>query len=102
MGIEVAVEDERGRRVASLADPANILHRLLPAHVDPRYRCLNRVDWYGDTTFNRFQIPDVQEELRRLIEGNRAAEEVRLLEQISALATKCQSDPHLYLKFYGD
>jgi hypothetical protein len=102
MGMQVTVEDERGTKIASLEDPGNILHRLLPALDDQAYRCLNRVDWYGDTTFNRLQIPDVQEELKHLIAGNRSDEEVRLIQQIGALAARCQSEPHLYLKFYGD
>jgi hypothetical protein len=28
--------------------------------------------------------------------------EIELLDRIKVLAKKCQSEPHLYLKFYGD
>jgi hypothetical protein len=93
MGIEVVVEDERGTKIASLEDPTNILHRVLPPHDDPAYQLLNRVDWYGDTTFNRHQISDVRQELKRLVNAKRSPEELRLIEQIDALASRSESEP---------
>jgi hypothetical protein len=102
MGIEVVVEDERGSKIASLEDPTNILHRVLPARDEPGYHWLNRVDWYGDTTFNRIQINEVRQELQRLANGTRSPEELHIIQQIDALAAKIESEPHLYLKFYGD
>jgi hypothetical protein len=102
MGIEVAVEDERGTRIASLLDPTNILHRALPAHDDPGFQCLNRVDWYGDTTFNRHQIPEVRRELKRLQQERKSVDEVEMISQVDLLAAKAEIGPHLYLKFHGD
>jgi hypothetical protein len=102
MGIVVVVEDERGKTVASLADSTNILHSLLPAQNDISFRCLNRVDWHGNTTFNRHQVRDVHEELKRLATGGRSVEELRLIRKIEALAMQCEAEPNLYLKFYGD
>jgi hypothetical protein len=102
MGIVVVVEDERGKTIDSLADPTNILHSLLPAQDDVSFRCLNCVDWHGNTTFNRHQIRDVHQELKRLATGGRSVEELRLLRRIEALATQCDTETHLYLKFYGD
>jgi hypothetical protein len=102
MGIEVVVEDEGGRKVASLEDPTNILHRVLPATDHQGYQCLNRIDWYGDTIFNRHQIPIVHQELKRLTKTTRDAEAIKLIQKIDALAARCEFEPHLYLKFYGD
>lgn len=102
MGIEVVVEDERGTRIASLQDPTNILHRVLPAHDDPEFHSLNRIDWYGDTTFNRHQIPEVRQELERLRKASKGVEEDAFIEQLDALAARAGTEPHLYLKFYGD
>ena len=102
MGINVVVEDERGTRIASLEDPTNILHRVLLQADDDGFHCLNRIDWYGDTTFNRLQIPDVRRELSRL-NGLTAGEQDRtFIKQIDSLAVIAESEPHLYLKFYGD
>ncbi len=102
MGIEVVVEDGGGTKIASLEDPTNILHRVLPAHDDAGFRWLSRVDWYGDTTFNRHQVPEVRQELKRLANANRSAEELELIRQVDELAARSESEPHLYLKFYGD
>jgi hypothetical protein len=102
MGIVVVVEDERGKTIASLTDSTNILHSLLPAQDDLLFRCLNRVDWHGNTTFNRHQIRDVLQELKRLATGGRSVEELRLLRRIEELATQCEAEAHHYLKFYGD
>lgn len=102
MGIFVVVEGERGTRIAAVEDPTNILHRILPAADDQGFQHLNCVDWYGDTIFNRYQVPYVREELKQLANGNRSPEELELIWQIDSLAEKCMSEPHLYLKFYGD
>lgn len=102
MGIEVVIEDEQGNRVKSLEDPRNILHRVLPQPRDATYSCLNRVDWYGDTTFNRYQLSDVRSELQRIINAHPGAEEHAFLQKLSALVNECDKSPHLYLKFYGD
>jgi hypothetical protein len=102
MGIEVVVEDERGIKIASLEDPTNILHRVLPRPDDMRFQHLSRVDWYGDTTFNRNQVPDVRQELKRLASAGKGVEEIDLIRRLDALAEKAEAEPHLYLKFYGD
>lgn len=86
MGIEVVVEDAHGAKIASLEDPTNLLHRVLPASDDTNYQVLNRVDWYGDTTFNRHQIADFRQELQRLMESKKTPEELQLLAQIDAMA----------------
>jgi hypothetical protein len=102
MGIEVVVEDERGTKLASLEDPTNILHRVLPSQEDSEFQCLNRVDWYGDTTFNRHQIPDVRRELNLLATTKKKVEEVEMVRKLEVMATKAEAEPHLFLKFYGD
>ena len=102
MGIVVAIEDGRGKTIDSLADTTNILHALLPAPNDLSFRCLNRVDWHGNTVFNRHQVRDVHQELKRLATGSRSVEELRLLRKIESFAAQCEAEPQLYLKFYGD
>ncbi len=102
MGIEVVVEDERGTKLVSLEDPTNILHRVLPLQDDSAFQCLNRVDWYGGTTFNRHQIPVVRRELNLLAATRKNVDEVEMIRQLEVLATKAETEPHLYLKFYGD
>jgi hypothetical protein len=102
MGILVVVENERGTQIASLEDPTNILHRVLPALDDPGFQFLNYVDWYGDTTFNRYQVPGVRKELKRLSGELGNIFEQNFLKQLDVLAERAESRVHLYLKFYGD
>ena len=102
MGIEIAVVRSDGSKVQSVEDPTNILHRILPVHDDTRYHYLNRIDWYGDTTFNRHQIHYFNEELQRLMKDIERQDQKALLNQISAFAMLCEAEPHLYLKFIGD
>lgn len=102
MGIEVVLEDERGIKAASLEDPTNILHRVLPRFDDTSFQHLNRIDWYGDTTFNRNQAPEVRRELRQLANSVIGVEELDMIRQIDAMAEATETGPHLYLKFYGD
>lgn len=102
MGLEVVVEDENGTKIDSLEDPTNILHRVLPSRDESEFKYLNRIDWYGDTTFNRHQIADVRQELKRLENSRKNSDELDMIKQVDALASKSESEPHLYLKFYGD
>ena len=102
MGIKTAIVDENGKKLALVEDPTNILHRVLPRHEDNGYQCLNRIDWYGDTTFNRHQLPVFREELRRVLSSIEVLAQRALLDQIDALAVRCAAEPHLYLKFIGD
>ena len=96
------MEGSDGTKIASAEDPGNILHRVLPRHDDPAYQCLNRIDWYGDTVFNRHQTPAIKAELQRLSQGVREAEALALISRIRSLAEQSEAEPHLYLKFYGD
>jgi hypothetical protein len=103
MGLRVVLEDEQGREIESVEDPANILHQVLPSPDDNTFCYLNRIDWYGDTTFNRLQIADIRQELERLIKApSTGPNAVSLLERIGEFAVRSQSEPHLYVKFYGD
>jgi len=102
MGLKIRLEDERGQRLDGVEDPTNILHRLLPSPDDGGFRCLGYVDWYGNTVFNRQQMPDFIEEVRRLAKNVTDDEEVELLGRIVEMALVCQNKVHRYLKFYGD
>ena len=102
MGIEVVLEDEQGNAIENAIDPTNMLHKILPAPEDGMFRYLNRIDWYGDTTFNRLQMDGLRNELDRLSKTLTASREIELLKRIDEFAARCQSKPHLYVKFYGD
>ena len=102
MGIETVIMDSGGQKLDSVEDPTNILHRVLPSPDDASFQCLNRIDWYGDTVFNRHQFPVLRDELQRLICVLPVTEHRLLLHRVDSLAARCEAEPHLYLKFVGD
>jgi hypothetical protein len=101
MGFDINLEKEHGEVFDSIEDPTNILHRLLE-------RCggddshLAEIDWNGDTTFNRLQIPRFLAEWETLAQYSKSPEEAKLVADVRRLAERCASGVHLYLKFIGD
>ena len=102
MGLSVVLEDEDGNSVKMVTDPHNLLHELLPTYDDETFICLHYIDWYGDTVFNRLQIPQFLLEWERVKNKAKSKDEQILLQEIEKLAIDCQTEPHLYVKFYGD
>lgn len=100
--IDIFLEDENGIQLDEVADAEDLLGRLLPAPDDESFACLRFVDPYGDTTFNRRQSEILIRELQRIRTKAIASGEWELLDQIEKLAQRCQSGPHLYIKFCGD
>jgi hypothetical protein len=85
----------------SIEDPTNILHRLLE-RCSEDHSHLGEIDWYGDTTFNRLQIPRFLTEWETLAQYSKSAEEAKVVAEVRRLAECCASGVHLYLKFVGD
>jgi hypothetical protein len=102
MGLTIALETERREQVETVVDPRRVLKPLIPSVDDMSYRCLCFIDPYGDTVFNRRQVPTVIAELDRLRGLATIAEQVSVLDAITALARECQTRVHHYLVFYGD
>jgi hypothetical protein len=102
MGFDIRLEDEHGQKVEEVGDPTNLLQRLLPSPKDETFSCLRFIDPYGDTVFNQIHIATFLAELERISVAATTDQERRLLESIRELAERCRSEPHLYVKFYGD
>jgi hypothetical protein len=101
VAIEVALQNERGEFLAIVHDSKNQVPRLLERSLadDP---FLAQIDWYGDTTFNRMQMPRFLSAWRVLTEHTQSSDEAKFVDEIRALAERCESAVHLYLKFIGD
>jgi hypothetical protein len=102
MGLDVELQDERGFRIDSIADPRNLLGRLLPAHDDQVYVLLSTIDPYGDTVFKQLQMKRFLSEWESVLSKARSLDERQLLLRIESLATRCSGERHTYLKFIGD
>ena len=57
MGLGIELRDEWGGQLDTVADPKNFMGRLLPQNDDPLHTILAAIDFYGDTVFNRMQMP---------------------------------------------
>ena len=101
MGISICLLDEHGN-VLETIDWPTWLDRLLPAYEDQSFQCLRFVDPYGDTQFNRVQMPTLLNELDRLSQRANSDAERSHLAEIGRLAERCLSGVHLYLRFYDD
>jgi hypothetical protein len=102
MGLGIALQDESGVEVDSLADPKNHLGRLLPEHDDQTHPMLASIDFYGDTVFNRMQMDRFLEEWAMVSARAQSHEEKALVSAVEKMAHRCQDEVHLYLKFIGD
>lgn len=102
MGIDVAIVSERHEVIVVQVDPTSIFPRILPSSDDPTYQCLNKIDRYGDTTFNYLQTPVVIAELQRLLATVESTEARALLMKTLEYAQQVSEGNHLYLKFIGD
>ena len=102
MGIDVRLEDERGRLRAAVPDPHGRLAVLLAGAVDCGPVCLRFIDPYGDTTFNRHQMATLVPELEAAVRGARDAASAEHGLAVLRLSRSCRDGVHLYLKFVGD
>ena len=102
MGMTVLLTTERGEVVDQMGDSSNHLHRLLPSSEEVGYVLVNYIDWYGDTVFNRLQMPRFRSEWARLGGAALASGAADLHAKVTAMAERCAAEVHLYLKFQGD
>lgn len=102
MGLTIRLQGESSDLLEQVEDPKNVLHRLLSSSVDGDSCCLQFIDWYGDTIFNRLQMKPFLDEWADVRSRARDDNETNLVESIRALAIRCQDEPHLYLRFIGD
>jgi hypothetical protein len=102
VGIAVLLINERGDVLDEISDPANHLHRFLPRAEAPVYVLVNYVDWYGDTIFNRLQMPRFRDEWATLRDVAETAGAAHLHSKVASMAERCGREVHTYLKFLGD
>jgi hypothetical protein len=98
----IRLENERGVCVDEVSEEALLLEHLLPMPEDKSFYCWRFIDLYGNTVFNRLQMPAFVKELDRLSPNLATLQDKQLLARIREMAERCGNEAHLYLKFYGD
>ncbi|MEN6459103.1 MAG: hypothetical protein ABFC63_09240 [Thermoguttaceae bacterium] len=97
--IRVLVLDEQGNEIS---EGLSVPPALLARPDDPRFSCLRFVDPYGDTIFNRLQLPSLLGDLQLVRESIDDTQNEKTLSRVESLIERCQAEPHLYLKLIGD
>ena len=101
MNLTVILEDEDGKAIKPEID-SSVFCKYLPDYIESGSSCLRFIDPYGDTTFNRLQVPTLLKELTEL-EKEILPEECKLfINELKRLCQECLSEVHTYIKFYGD
>lgn len=74
---------------------------ILPEEDDDSYNCLRFVDLYGDTVFNRLQMPVLLSEIARRehVVGDQYPD---VIAKLRHLCQEVMRSRQLYLKFVGD
>ena len=98
MPINVAWQDERGKVLERWSGfiSGDLVERAASSTV-----CLRFIDPYGDTIFNRYQVPVLVQELEALakqIDGD----ERESIEGLLAFLTASRDRVHTYVRFIGD
>jgi hypothetical protein len=101
LAIEGALQNEKGEFLAIVHDSGNMMRNLLERAL-PNEPFFAQIDWYGDTVFNRMQMPRFLSAWQTLAQQVRDDQEKKLIEDIKALAQRCEDGVHLYLRFIGD
>ncbi|MFQ5417484.1 MAG: hypothetical protein ACE5FL_10605 [Myxococcota bacterium] len=101
MGIDIRLENEVGEEIATLLDYEDSLEKITLECVPKRSPTLRFIDAFGNTVFNRLQIPYLIRELEIARENLSDESALQFVEDLLALARRCRNEVNTYLKFYG-
>jgi hypothetical protein len=101
MGMRLSLQDENGTILTNLEDPFGLVGRLLPQDDVHRYCLIGFIDPYGDTVFNRMQMPQLISEPAFADGADRGLSGEGHALKIPALAERCRDEVHTYLRFLG-
>jgi hypothetical protein len=103
MGIVgIALTDEKGNEIAAVAGDTHLLDAPLASLDGEKYQCVRFIDPYGDTIFNRLQMPRLLVEWHAVDAAVTDPAARSVSQQIRGLIERGSREPHLYLRFYGD
>jgi hypothetical protein len=86
--------------VASAAPDSGLLDRIIDDVEN--YRLLRYIDRYGDTYFNKLQMPDFLSDWGDAETWAHTPADQAFFVEIERLAVACRDGVHLYLRFVGD
>ena len=96
---EIIRQDENGHAEARFPNP-HAVHEVF-ANPPPDSHCLQYIDPYGDTVFNRGQVERLMAEFQNEL-ASRSPELQHHIRQLLAFLRPAVEAGHLYVKFVGD
>ena len=102
MPLSIRWEDEEGEVLEELLPDRGASLNAVVAAAPSDSLCLRFIDPYGDTVFNRVQLPDLIRELegaRRYLPDGAAPTHI---DSVLALVRKAEDEVHTYVRFLGD
>ncbi|HZP24528.1 MAG TPA: hypothetical protein VFB04_13860 [Terriglobales bacterium] len=94
----VQLEDEHGEAITRVL----AVWGFFPEPDDKTFLLIQFLDPYGNTVFNRLQMPQFLEEWERLRDLAEKMSNLSAWTDVKRLAQQCASGVHLYLRFIGD
>jgi hypothetical protein len=102
LGLNVAIQDERGKQRQIVLDERNLIGPLLGYPKFLQSPMIASIDRYGDTIFNRVQIDQFLIEWAEISQKASTVDERILISQVKEFAETVRDSVHLYLIFIGD
>ncbi len=102
MGLRITLQDESGNVIDEALDGQYFLYPFINEGVKLDFKCLPYIDPYGDTVFNRGQMKPLLMELESLHHLASTPLRLELIAKLEEMCKRCQGEPHLYIKFWGD
>jgi hypothetical protein len=101
LGIDVFLRTIDGKKKELIPDPDGLLTKAWPIN-DPGFPLLQYIDPYGDTIFGGTQMPQIEKELKVLLERTSDDRLRDLMRRVLDFAVRAGQHPHMYLWFSGD
>ena len=102
MGLNVAIQDERGKQRQIVFDERNLISPLLGYPGFLQSPMVASIDRYGDTIFNRIQMDQFLVEWSEVAKRASTTDEEILVTRVKEFAEMVRDTVHLYLIFIGD
>jgi len=106
MPLLIKVEDFKGEVIAEYNDNKGLLGSVLDyCYQNPsKIRTFKYIDLYDDTIFNSLQVKDLVFDIEFLKRQSELSDskKIETLNNIEQLCKVALSEPHQFLKFYGD
>ena len=102
MPLSIRWEDEQGEVLEELLPDGDASLNAVVARAPDNSVCLRFIDPYGDTVFNRIQLPLLISELQHARQDLPGGASPAHIDSVLALVRRAEDEVHTYVRFLGD